>query len=183
MGKSRADNNLRFISRYNTPLGPVLLASDGTALTGLWFEGQKYFAPGLEKAEEKNCPVFHLAKKWLDIYFSGREPEFSIPVHITGSDFHIAVSAIMLSIPYGKTMSYGQIAEEITIKRGGRRTSARAVGRAVGHNAISIIVPCHRVIGSNGSLTGYAGGLERKTELLKLEGIDVGESGNPERMQ
>lgn len=164
---------MQYLSKYRSPLGEMLLAADEVGLTGLWFEGQKYFAPCLrsdKEYEEKELPVFRDAKRWLDIYFSGKEPDFRLPLHFTGSSFQNEVWEILCSIPYGKTMSYGEIARMLAQKRGLARMSAQAVGGAVGHNKISIIVPCHRVVGANGNLTGYAGGIRRKTELLKLEG-------------
>ena len=164
---------MEYISYYISPLGRMLLAADDEGLTGLWFEGQRYFALHLdENHEEKETPVLSETKRWLDIYFSGSRPDFTPPLHVTDSDFHRKVSDIMRTIPYGKTMTYGEIAALIAEKEGGR-VSARAVGGAVGHNRISIIIPCHRVIGSNGSLTGYAGGLDRKIRLLELEGADA----------
>ncbi len=165
---------MQYISHYQSPIGGILLAADETGLTGLWFEGQKYFALYLDKEhKEKEVPVFETAKRWLDIYFSGKEPDFQVPLHFTGTDFQNEVWEILYSIPYGNTMTYGEIAKKIAEKRGLKRMSAQAVGGAVGHNEISIIVPCHRVVGSNGSLTGYAGGIEKKAELLKLEKIDM----------
>ena len=165
---------MQYISHYASPVGNILLAADNTGLTGLWFEGQKYFALYLDKEhKEKEVPVFETAKRWLDIYFSGKEPDFQVPLHFTGTDFQNEVWEILYSIPYGNTMTYGEIAKKIAEKRGLKRMSAQAVGGAVGHNEISIIVPCHRVVGSNGSLTGYAGGIEKKAELLKLEKVDM----------
>ncbi len=162
---------MQYTSAYQSPLGKITLAADEIGLTGLWFEDQKYFALYLDKEhEEKELAVFADAKRWLDEYFSGREPGFTLPLHFTGSDFQKEVWKILCSIPYGQTLTYGEIAKQIAKKRGISRMSAQAVGGAVGKNAISIIVPCHRVIGTNGSLTGYAGGLNKKIELLKLEG-------------
>lgn len=137
----------------------------------MWFEGQKYFALYLDKEhEEKELPVFEEAKRWLDIYFSGKNPDFQVPLHFTGTDFQNEVWEILYAIPYGQTTTYGEIAAQLAKKRGLPRMSAQAVGGAVGHNEISIIVPCHRVVGASGSLTGYAGGIEKKIELLRLEG-------------
>ncbi|MDO4542841.1 MAG: methylated-DNA--[protein]-cysteine S-methyltransferase, partial [Bacillota bacterium] len=131
---------------------------------------QKYFALYLdENHEEKELPVFEQTKKWLDIYFSGREPNFKLPLHFIGTSFQNEVWEILYSIPYGQTMSYGEIAKRLAAKRGLKRMSAQAVGGAVGRNEISVIVPCHRVVGANGSLTGYAGGIDKKIALLKLE--------------
>ncbi len=162
---------MQYTTTYQSPLGAMTIAADGEALTGLWFKGQKYYALYLDKEhEEKDLPVFHQAKAWLDIYFSGKNPDFTPPLSFTGSDFQKEVWAILAAIPYGKTRTYGDIAQELAQKRGLPRMSAQAVGGAVGKNEISIIVPCHRVVGANGSLTGYAGGIRKKIELLKLEG-------------
>lgn len=162
---------MQYISHYQSPLGDILLAADETGLTGLWFEGQKYFALYLDKEHaEKEVPVFEQAKRWLDIYFSGNEPDFQVPLHFTGTDFQNEVWEILYSIPYGQTTTYGDIAKQLAARRGIARMSAQAVGGAVGHNEISIIVPCHRVVGANGSLTGYAGGIDKKIALLELEG-------------
>ncbi len=162
---------MQYISHYQSPMGEILLAADEIGLTGLWFEGQKYFALYLKKEhEEKELPVFEQAKTWLDIYFSGREPDCKVPLHFIGTDFQNEVWEILYSIPYGQTMTYGEIAKQLAAKRGLKRMSAQAVGGAVARNEISIIVPCHRVVGTNGSLTGYAGGIKKKIELLKLEG-------------
>lgn len=148
----------------------MLLAADEIGLTGVWFEEQKYFALHLdEKYEEKELPIFTDTKHWLDIYFSGKEPDFTVPLHLTGTDFQKEVWQILCSIPHGKTITYGEIARKIASNRGISRMSAQAVGGAVGHNPVSIIVPCHRVIGSDGNLTGYAGGIDKKAYLLALE--------------
>ena len=150
------------------------MASDGEALIGLWFEGQKYFKASINgECEKKSLPIFDKTIKWLDIYFSGKKPDFAPKLLITGTPFRKAVAEIMLTIPYGKTMTYGEIAQKIAEQGGLLKMSAQAVGGAVGHNSISIIIPCHRVVGANGSLTGYAGGTERKIELLKLEKVDM----------
>ncbi len=165
---------MQYISHYHSPLGDILLAADQIGLTGLWFEGQKYFALYLDKEhEEKEVPVLKQAKEWLDIYFSGKEPDFKLPLHFTGTDFQNEVWEILSAIPYGQTTTYGEIAKQIAAKRGLARMSAQAVGGAVGHNEISIIVPCHRVVGSNGSLTGYAGGIDKKIKLLTLEKVNM----------
>ena len=159
-----------FTHRFNSPLGGITLASDGEALTGLWFDGQKYFAASLEKEhEEKSLPVFDLADEWLDLYFNGSDPGFLPPLLMRTTEFRKTVWEILLTIPYGKTMTYGEIADRITAERGLSRMSAQAVGGAVAHNAISLMIPCHRVVGTDGSLTGYAGGLEKKIRLLELE--------------
>ena len=123
--------------------------------------------------EEKEVALFEKVKQWLDIYFSGKEPDFTVPLHFTGTDFQNEVWEILCTIPYGQTMTYGEIARQIAVKKGLPRMSAQAVGGAVGHNEISIIVPCHRVVGTNGSLTGYAGGIDKKIKLLQLEKADM----------
>lgn len=162
---------MRYTAWYASPLGRVLLAADGAGLTGLWFEGQKYFARGLETVhEEINTPVFDEVKRWLDLYFSGRRPDFTPPLRPCGTAFQQTVWKLLQDIPYGETTSYGALALRAAEKTQAVRASARAVGGAVGRNPISILIPCHRVVGANGSLTGYAGGIERKIELLRLEG-------------
>ena len=159
------------IHHYASPLGGITLASDGEALTGLWFDGQKYFADTLqEEYKEKPLPVFQEADRWLDIYFSGNVPDFTPKLRLrTTSSFRKAVWDILLTIPYGKTMTYGEIAAIIAKQKGIARMSAQAVGGVVGHNPIALIIPCHRVVGKDGSLTGYAGGIDKKAQLLKLE--------------
>ena len=159
---------------YDSPLGGILLAADEIGLTGLWFDGEKYFADNLpaEHAEQET-PILTETKRWLDIYFAGKEPDFLPPLHPIGSAFRQSVWQILLQIPYGKTTTYGEIARQLAEKQGLSRMSAQAVGDAVGHNEISIIIPCHRVVGTNGSLTGYAGGIDKKMKLLKLEHTDM----------
>lgn len=167
-------NLSKYTHHYNSPLGGITLASDGEALTGLWFDGQKYFCDTLsEHHEEKNLPVFDQADKWLDIYFSGKAPDFTPPLSMKTTPFRKAVWEIMLTIPYGQTMTYGEIAREMAKQKGIASMSAQAVGGAVGHNSISLIIPCHRVVGTNGSLTGYAGGIDKKIQLLQLEKVDM----------
>ncbi|MCM1010246.1 MAG: methylated-DNA--[protein]-cysteine S-methyltransferase [Fusobacterium sp.] len=163
---------MQFTNKYQSPLGKIIMAADEIGLTGLWFEGQKYFPLFLDEEHvEKELPIFEHAKTWLDIYFSGNEPDFKLPLHFTGSKFQNEVWEILYQIPYGQTTTYGTIAKQIAEKRGLARMSAQAIGGAVGHNKISIIVPCHRVVGVNGSLTGYAGGIDKKITLLKMEKI------------
>ena len=165
---------MQYISHYASPVGNILLAADNTGLTGLWFEGQKYFALSLDKEhEEKEIPLFEEVKQWLDIYFSGKEPDFTVPLHFTGTAFQNEVWKILCTIPYGQTETYGEIAKQIAVRKGLPHMSAQAVGGAVGHNEISIIVPCHRVVGADGSLTGYAGGIDKKIKLLQLEKADM----------
>ena len=163
-----------YIAHYTSPLGGITLASDGRALTGLWFDGQKYFGAGLSSAGvERKLPVFDRTVEWLDLYFSGRDPGFTPDLHMKTTPFRRAVWELLLAIPYGQTTTYSQIAARIAEKEGLPRMSAQAVGGAVGHNAISLIIPCHRVLGSDGGLTGYAGGLEAKRTLLAIEGVRI----------
>lgn len=154
---------------YLSPLGPITLASDGEALTGLWFQGQKHY-PDLAGWREEELPVFAQARAWLDAYFSRKAPSFPPPLGPAGTAFQREVWAILAAIPYGVTRTYADIAQELARKKGLPRMSARAVGSAVGRNPISLIIPCHRVVGKSGRLTGYAGGLDRKRALLELEG-------------
>lgn len=173
---------MQYTSHYQSPVGNILLAADTTGLTGLWFEGEKYYANNLDpEHEERNLPVFEDVKRWLTIYFSGQEPDFTPPLHLLGSSFQLAVWEILQKIPYGKTMTYGEIAKIIADRQGLPHMSAQAVGGAVGHNEISIIVPCHRVVGTNGSLTGYAGGIDKKIKLLNLEKADMSRLFVPEK--
>ncbi len=165
---------MQYIQDYHSPLGNILLAADEIGLTGVWFEGQKHFALYPDKEhKEKALPVFDDAKRWLDIYFAGREPDFKLPLHFVGTPFQNEVWGILSAIPYGQTVTYGEIARQIARNRGLAGMSAQAVGGAVGRNEISIIVPCHRVVGTGGSLTGYAGGMDKKIALLTLEGVDM----------
>ena len=162
-----------FTQRYASPLGGLLLAADEQGLIGLWFDGARHFAANLPEArKEKRTPILDEAARWLDDYFSGGQPDFTPPLHPAGSAFRKAVWDILLTIPYGQTLTYGAIARQLAAQQGGR-VSAQAVGGAVGHNPISLIIPCHRVVGTNGSLTGYAGGLEKKVQLLELEHADM----------
>ncbi|MBR5109675.1 MAG: methylated-DNA--[Clostridia bacterium] len=151
---------------YLSPLGRITLASDGESLTGLWFPGQKYFASTLgAEHEEKSLPIFTETDRWLRIYFGGKEPDFTPTLRMRGTAFRKAVWSALLGIPYGRTATYGDIARQLGLSP----MYARAVGSAAGHNPLSIIIPCHRVVGADGSLTGYAGGLDRKIKLLALE--------------
>lgn len=161
---------MQYTGKYHSPLGEILIAADEIGLTGLWFEGQKYFAPLISKeTEQRETEIITMTKRWLDVYFSSKKPEFEVPLHFIGTDFQKEVWRILCEIPYGQTTTYGQLAAALASKRGVPKMSAQAVGGAVGRNRISVIVPCHRVIGSNGSLTGYAGGIDRKIALLRLE--------------
>lgn len=159
-----------YLAFYSSPLGMITLASDGEALTGLWFDGQKYDRATLhgEQCAEAELPVFKETRHWLELYFEGENPGFTPKLRWMCSDYRKLIAEILLDIPFGHTRSYGEIAAEAE-RRSGRKTSARAVGNAVGHNPISLIVPCHRVLGAGGQLTGYAGGIERKQYLLQNE--------------
>lgn len=159
-----------FIYHYDSPLGIITMAGDGSALTGLWFSGQKHFGETLSADHaERFLPVFAETVRWLDLYFSGGIPDFTPALNLRGTAFRRAVWAVLLTIPYGRTTTYGRIAETLTAQKETGRLSAQAVGNAVGHNPVSLIVPCHRVVGADGSLTGYAGGTDRKKRLLELE--------------
>ena len=162
---------MQYIYKYVSPLGEITAASDGKYLNGLWFAGQKYFASTLSpEYREETLPVFEQTKKWLDCYFSGGNPGFTPPIALGGSSFQLIVWEILRHIPYGETVTYGEIASKVARQLGRFSMSAQAVGGAVARNPVSIIIPCHRVVGSGGSLTGYAGGLSRKMRLLQLEG-------------
>ncbi len=154
------------ICRCSSPLGGITLASDGHALTGLWFDGQKHFGSTLGTLhEEKALPVFDQTRKWLEDYFSGRIPDQTPPILLRGTDFQKTIWKQLTVIPYGETVTYGELA----VLLGRERDCSRAVGQAVGRNPVSLIIPCHRVLGNGGKLTGYAGGTERKAFLLRLE--------------
>jgi len=166
---------MQYLTTYSSPLGNILLACDHIGLTGLWFEDQKHFKANLSPEhiyiESSSTLPSALSESihWLDVYFSGVNPDFTPQLHLIGTTFRMEVWKILLDIPYGKTVTYGEIASKLAKQRGLSSMSAQAVGGAVGHNPISIIVPCHRVIGSNRSLTGYAGGITRKSYLLSME--------------
>ncbi len=165
---------MQYTGHYDSPFGGITLASDGTALTGLWFDGQKYFADTLASEHRKaDLPVFRRTERWLDLYFQGIRPEDCPPLKPSGSPFRLAVWEILTQIPYGQVTTYGEIARTLAEKTGKASMSAQAVGGAVGHNPISLLIPCHRVVGSDGSLTGYAGGIDKKYKLLELEHADT----------
>lgn len=163
-----------YTTKYDSPIGILTLFSNGQELTEISFGKQNNISLNTsEICEECVLPIFEQTKQWLDIYFSGVSPNFTPPLSLDNlSPFRKRVCEIMLGINYGQTSTYGKIAKQIESERG-KRVSAQAVGGAVGHNPIGIIIPCHRVIGTNGNLTGYAGGLDKKIELLKIEGLDV----------
>ncbi len=163
---------------YPSPLGLITLAcdNDGQNLVGLWTEGQKYHGDTISEAitEKNDISLFETTKKWLDRYFAGENPDiFELPLAPIGGQFRQGVWSILREIPYGEVITYGSIAKKMAEKMGRKSMSSQAVGGAVGHNPISIIVPCHRVVGSNGSLTGFAGGISMKIKLLELEGVDM----------
>lgn len=169
---------------YDSPIGRLLLAERDGALTGLWMEGQKYYCDSLqgERLEKADTEVLHQAGVWLDRYFKGEKPSAGeLPLAPEGSAFRREVWKLLCEIPYGEVTTYGEISKKIAAARGLSNMSAQAVGGAVGHNPISIIIPCHRVVGTNGSLTGYAGGLEKKIKLLTLEGVDMDKLSVPAR--
>ena len=151
---------------YDSPLGEMLIVSDGESLCGVWFYGQKHFPAYDNLIQNDNLAIFKDVKRWFDDYFNGLNPKIDFKIKAEGSEFRLKVWNMLSEIPYGETLTYGEIAREISPKM-----SAQAVGGAVGHNPISIIIPCHRVLGANGKLTGYAGGIHRKMELLRLEKI------------
>ncbi len=159
---------------YSSPIGNITMESNKTALTGLWLDSQKYFNGALPPAKTtENIPVLRQTKEWLDIYFSGNKPDFMPPLSFNTTTFRRRVWELLLDIPYGETTTYGEIARIIAKEKGLTKMSAQAVGNAVGHNPISVIVPCHRVVGTDGNLTGYAGGIDKKIFLLKLEKADM----------
>ncbi len=169
---------------YNSPIGRLLLASDGKNLTGLWIEKQKYYADTVpdDIQEQADLPIFIKTREWLDKYFQGKNPAVSeLPLAPRGGKFRQTVWKILYQIPQGQVLSYGEIAKIIARQTGKKSMSAQAVGGAVGHNPISIIIPCHRVVGTNGSLTGYAGGLDTKIKLLELEGVDMSRLFRPKK--
>ena len=171
---------------YDSPLGRLVAAETDGALAGLWMESCKYFRKedkeDVEIREHAASPVLEQTKEWLDRYFGGERPSaYDLPLAPRGSAFRRQVWKILCEIPYGEVTTYGEIAGRIAAGRGNAAMLARAVGGAVGHNPVSIIIPCHRVIGSGGNLTGYAGGIDKKIWLLKLEGADMDGMYIPEK--
>ncbi len=159
---------------YQSPIGKLMLASDGVNLVGLWIEGQKYFADTISEPvyQDDSLQIFIKTKLWLDRYFSKQKPNINeLPLLPSGSEFRQSVWRILREIPYGEVVTYGEIAKRLARQNGVLKMSARAVGTAVGHNPISIIIPCHRVVGKSGNLTGYAGGIEKKLKLLQFEQV------------
>lgn len=171
-----------YTTYYNSPLGKILLAADDDGIIGLWFENQKYYADVIKgESISFETDILKNAKQWLDIYFSGRKPDYIPYIHMIGSDFRKSVWNILLKITYGQTVTYGYIADKIADEKGIKSMSAQAVGGAVGHNPVSIIIPCHRVVGADGSLTGYAGGIDKKVKLLTLENVDINQFFIPKK--
>lgn len=167
-----------YIHYYQSPLGEIILTSDGKSLTGLSYDFPEMLLPYFI---EKPLPIFTETDRWLDIYFSGKNPDFTPKLHLKVTGFRKMVWDILLTIPFGQTITYGEIASRIAKQRGIPRMSAQAVGGAVGHNPIALIIPCHRVVGANGSLTGYAGGIDKKEQLLRLEQVDMSRLFIPKR--
>ena len=167
-----------YIHYYQSPLGEIILTSDGKSLTGLSYDFPEMLLPYFI---EKPLPIFTETDRWLDIYFSGKKPDFTPKLHLKVTGFRKMVWDILLTIPFGQTITYGEIASRIAKQRGIPRMSAQAVGGAVGHNPIALIIPCHRVVGANGSLTGYAGGIDKKEQLLRLEQVDMSRLFIPKR--
>lgn len=179
---STEDKNKIYINYIESPVGNIMLAAKDEKLIGAWIQGQKYFANklGRDVTETDNCQVLEVAKDWFMEYFSGNKPDINrVPMAPNGSEFAKEVWQILKEIPYGEVITYGEIAKIMAKERGLAKMSAQAVGGAVGHNPLSIIVPCHRVVGTNGNLTGYAGGLEKKIQLLAHEGLDMGKFSMP----
>lgn len=176
---AKASNSATYYScDYESPIGGITLCSDGVALCGLWMSGQKYFGdtiPGEMIPDDGTAEtVLGAAREWLDEYFADKRPEIKqLPLAPIGSDFRQAVWRILAEIPYGETMTYGEIGRLVAQRQGKKTMASLAVGGAVGHNPISIIVPCHRVVGADGSLTGFSGGLDKKIWLLEHEGVDM----------
>lgn len=163
-----------YYKKLASPLGEITLRSDGEALTGLWFADDKHYgAKDIAGAALADLDVFMQAEAWLAEYFAGREPKVSVPLKLQGSEFQMQVWRLLQDIPYGRLVTYGDVAKKIAAQKGLARMSAQAVGGAVGHNPLCIIIPCHRVVGANGSLTGYGGGMWRKVRLLELEKVDM----------
>ena len=174
--RSHKGERMYYSTTYSSPIGRITLASNGDNLVGLWMECQKYFGDTVseEMAEKPNLAVFKNTKRWLEHYFKGKRPAVSdLSLAPNGGKFRQAVWDILCEIPYGEVVTYGEIAQKMAARMGKTSMSSQAVGGAVGHNPISIIIPCHRVVGANGSLTGYAGGIEKKIRLLGWEGVDM----------
>lgn len=166
-------NTMQTRAFYSSPLGKIILTAQDNALTGLYFDGQKYLPNISAFVKNNQLAIFSQTAQWLDIYFQGKNPHFTPPLLMTASDFRQRVWQMLMEVPFGKTISYKEIAQKIAHQQNRLTMSPQAVGNAVGHNPISLIIPCHRVIGSNGNLTGYAGGMDKKISLLKLEKVNM----------
>lgn len=165
-----------YTSYYNSPLGRILLASKDNKLIGLWIDGQKYFLKGIDcdVIENNDIDILNKTKKWLDGYFDGKKPDISeLDLEPIGNEFRQNVWKLLCDIPYGEVTTYGELAKKVAKMMNKEKMSAQAVGGAVGHNPISIIIPCHRVVGRNGNLTGYGGGIDKKIKLLEIENVDM----------
>lgn len=175
-----------YTADYDSPLGQMILASNGKHLVGAWFTGQKYFGGNLnmEQTEKKDLPVFAKTIHWLDRYFAKEKPSIEeLELDPAGTPFQKQVWNLLCQIPYGSTITYSDLGKQMAVRMGKIHMSSQAIGNAVGHNPISIIVPCHRVVGKDGSLTGYAGGIQRKISLLQIEGVDLSRLYVPESNQ
>lgn len=173
---------MTYLKTYQSPLGKIYMKSDMESLTGLWFESSKNLQKYVKNYEEKNLPIFDETIKWLETYFNGKQPNFTPRYKIENlTPFRSMVIDIMKKIPFGTVITYNDIAIEIAKRRGIKKMSAQAIGGAVGWNPICIIIPCHRVVGANGSLTGYSGGIEKKVQLLKIEGNDMSKFTLPKK--
>jgi methylated-DNA-[protein]-cysteine S-methyltransferase len=171
---------MHYIDTVDSPMGELTIASDGQYLTGLWLVEQKYFMADviheidvIQNAQDCELAIFRETRAWLERYFEGKDPGPIPAVKPRGTEFRQRIWELLVEIPYGQLISYGELAQKVAAEKGIAKMSSRAVGGAVGHNPISIIIPCHRVVGSNGSLTGYGGGIARKIKLLELEGVDM----------
>lgn len=179
-------DNVCYMTTVESSIGKITLGSDGKSLVGLWTEGQRYFGhpEANEMLRSDDLEVFTCTKDWLHRYFAGMQPQISqLPLAPIGGEFRQAVWKMLMEIPYGEVITYGDLARRIAEQRGIRNMSAQAVGGAVGRNPISIIIPCHRVVGANGNLTGYAGGIPRKLQLLQHEGVDTSCFFLPKRLR
>lgn len=162
----------QYVKYVHSPIGQLTLASDGVSLKGLWIENQKYYGNQWKSFVEKDLPVFNKVERWLNDYFQGKNPQIDFQIEPLGTSFQQKVWKQLLMIPYGKVITYDALAT-IIADESGKKKCAQAIGQAIGHNPVSIIIPCHRVVGKNGSLTGYAGGIDKKVFLLKMEGVDL----------
>lgn len=165
---------MQYKMNYSSPVGVLTITTDGTHITGLWFDNQSDYERKLnDKVVAQEQPIFQKVRTWLDHYFQGDNPTIDFPLKPTGTAFREQVWEILTTIPSGETMTYGEIADKIARVKGKDKMSAQAVGGAVGSNPISILIPCHRVVGADGSLTGYGGGIDKKIKLLEIETVEM----------